>query len=517
MDKRQQHIDIDIDIVSTESLLNFQSADDRGTDLYERLEEKFNGTSQPEGCNPHCSCATKKLPGKVMVQHDLSSHETPCVCSRLVDPSDSLTGWDSPPADNCGCKQANGNKNKKPLPYSKLYQKEQPDDFVFQHYRDSKRYIEQYRLYHTKGTIRQETDATPVLGHDAPDPYLPKLRSIRGINAADAKTLVDKRARLHNDSFMDSRSKSFNGFEKRNAFQPMVYNDDRRRQAVNLSGHSHLTSQDTRSNGSNSASSGGSDGQPRPNTTSRCTEEINLAPTREKLAGEKKQYSEVQSSYMDLQTPRASFPLPVRIVEDYCGASGSKARATSPKPFKSSHQHQPAASSLSPRTSYSNSHLQETIALMQKFPENQTNVSNMILSAISDPAVYQHYLAKLKKVDHSQSGAFLVGSTVSRTEKPKRTTAHPPSLPHPHKDKNLQVGLCELYSSGSGLYTGPVALHQNAIERERPREVPTSPLSKLDVRGCQYRGSATRKSLNGRPRRPVPSGSVRRTGSTDNE
>jgi hypothetical protein len=213
---------------------------------------------------------------------------------------------------------------------------------------------------------------------------------------------------------------------------------------------------------------------------------------------------------MDLQTPRASFPLPVRIVEEHSGISGNKARATSPKTLKTHQPHPVATSNLSPRGSYSQSHLQETIALMQKFPENQSNVSNMILCAISDPAVYQHYLGKLRKVENGQPGALLVGTTVSKTEKPKR---------HAHKDKNVQLGLCELYSSVSGLYAGTITHHQHqtAIERERSKDALHGPLSKLDVRGCQYRGSATRKSLTGRARRAMPNGVCRRSGSTENE
>jgi hypothetical protein len=165
------------DLMPTEiALLNLKSADDNAEISKEGKDNNANGM---EGCNPHCSCAAKEISGKVLFQHDLTSLDTPCVCSRLIDTGDSLTGWANPPAENCGCKQTNGNKNKKPLPYTKLYQRDQPDDFVFKHYRDSKRYIEQYRLNHTKGTIRSETDNTPVLGHDAPDPYLPKLRSIR--------------------------------------------------------------------------------------------------------------------------------------------------------------------------------------------------------------------------------------------------------------------------------------------------------------------------------------------------
>ena len=53
------------------------------------------------------------------------------------------------------------------------------DGFVFRHYEDSHRYIEQYRENHSVSKVDSDVELRPVLGVNVPDPYLPKICNSR--------------------------------------------------------------------------------------------------------------------------------------------------------------------------------------------------------------------------------------------------------------------------------------------------------------------------------------------------
>lgn len=99
-----------------------------------------------------------------------------CVCSKVWE-KDFICGWAPSPERKV---------SRKPTKHASLSNPRKDGKislvncgFVFRHYDNSNRYIEQYRENHCSAFLEREDEWRPVLGVDVPDPYLPKIGASR--------------------------------------------------------------------------------------------------------------------------------------------------------------------------------------------------------------------------------------------------------------------------------------------------------------------------------------------------
>ena len=99
-----------------------------------------------------------------------------CVCSKVWE-KDFICGWAPSPERKV---------SRKPTKHASLSNPRKDGKialvncgFVFRHYDNSNRYIEQYRENHCSAFLERGDEWRPVLGVDVPDPYLPKIGASR--------------------------------------------------------------------------------------------------------------------------------------------------------------------------------------------------------------------------------------------------------------------------------------------------------------------------------------------------
>ncbi|KAI8518210.1 hypothetical protein Bbelb_042270 [Branchiostoma belcheri] len=142
-----------------------------------------------------------------------------CFCTKGCQREKVLSGWDRP------CSRANnelgelekkgkrctGENRKRAKQQRRNSNEPREDDFAFRHYYDTRRYIEEYRYYHTRGDVGKEQKSV-VLGVHVEDPYFPKLRtSVRRI--FERMNVVNSAQRLatnpnHEDNSIADRGES---------------------------------------------------------------------------------------------------------------------------------------------------------------------------------------------------------------------------------------------------------------------------------------------------------------------
>lgn len=114
------------------------------------------------------------------IQFSLHKLISPCVCASDLG-EDSLCGWKQREERKERRKRIELSRAERQNSLSRK-NREKPseppspcDGFVFRHYEESHRYIEQYRENHSLSRVDSDVELRPVLGVDVPDPYLPKI------------------------------------------------------------------------------------------------------------------------------------------------------------------------------------------------------------------------------------------------------------------------------------------------------------------------------------------------------
>ncbi|XP_074641343.1 uncharacterized protein LOC141899089 [Tubulanus polymorphus] len=396
------------------------------------------------------------------VEYSLSDdHTDDCICSRLTDlnVSNKLCGWKKEPNDEDVNEIKNKHSKKNRIKFFGTGYKDEIE-FTFKHYADSKEYIEQYRRCHVSGWKRGEI---PIFGLNAPDPYISKIKNISFLfNRIELLTAVSSgcqgRNRYRSD-LIDMAS-----YKNRRASIPSTMENE--------NGSSLMVT-----NGCCSPSSAESS----PRGGESCPDDLNLAPIR-KVTG-RKQFADSSYYYLDLATPRTNFSLvptqnsknntPTDTMNEE-NRGFTYERVATPLPVV--------------RTSQ-----EIAIATLQRQAVIDSTISSKVLNVVSDPNVYEKYLQKLRTLE-PETGTLVLGKPYSITD--------PQNTPKSTRDtKNMQVGLCEVYSSG---------IHQLPIlAKPVPPNLVTvnnqNPLSKLDVRGCQIKRQTSLVGTTKRRKQlPVP-------------
>ncbi|XP_006821902.1 uncharacterized protein LOC102802637 [Saccoglossus kowalevskii] len=101
----------------------------------------------------------------------------PCVCTYQENWAH-MSGW----KPNFTCDDSSKykrNKKRPKFPYRLAYSTYREPKYVFRHYEDTSKYMEQYRYHHTRGDVCKAQEEPLVLGYNVPDPYKPKLHRYR--------------------------------------------------------------------------------------------------------------------------------------------------------------------------------------------------------------------------------------------------------------------------------------------------------------------------------------------------
>ncbi|XP_035683728.1 uncharacterized protein LOC118420819 [Branchiostoma floridae] len=104
-----------------------------------------------------------------------------CFCTKGCQRDKVLSGWSRPSSRTNEIElEKKGRRctdNKKRVRQQRRNSNEpREDDFAFRHYYDTRRYIEEYRYYHTRENVGKEQKSV-VFGVHVEDPYFPKLRT----------------------------------------------------------------------------------------------------------------------------------------------------------------------------------------------------------------------------------------------------------------------------------------------------------------------------------------------------
>lgn len=115
------------------------------------------------------------------VESQLFDLESPsCICCRNGVKSD-ICSWEHS-SEKKSVQRKRGDPANRTQPLLRKVERKAvslSDGFVFRHYKDTGRYIEQYRENHSSTCAETQVEVKPVLGIDLPDPYLPKIGTTR--------------------------------------------------------------------------------------------------------------------------------------------------------------------------------------------------------------------------------------------------------------------------------------------------------------------------------------------------
>ena len=110
-----------------------------------------------------------------------TSHSGPsCVCSpwAAADDTDFFSGWQFTKPSRHKHKGHHDKKRNRHKDHKWTNLKSDANS-IFRHHTDVRKYMEEYRIYFTRGDVCKSGAEIPVLGVTAPDPYHAKMKSIR--------------------------------------------------------------------------------------------------------------------------------------------------------------------------------------------------------------------------------------------------------------------------------------------------------------------------------------------------
>ncbi|XP_077995898.1 uncharacterized protein LOC144449259 [Glandiceps talaboti] len=369
-------------------------------------------------------CTFEDIDGQLLLTHQVC--KLPCMCSQE---HDSWTGW-APNLFEDSSKFKRPKRRPK-FPYRLAYSTYREPKYVFRHYKDTSKYMDQYRYHHTRGDVCKEPEEPLILGYNVPDPYKPKLHRFRFLfETLDAAIAGVKPVKT---SFADSEESDSEESQNSAAL-------GRKAVTVNLAPTRHHQTGCDRQEGV-------------------TLPKIDQGSTKmtEKRKAEQRRSIDIKSDIVqDIQRYQyASLSLPVHLVEDYRGFTGRK-HALPPSLTRELHHigynRTPSGRPMSGESSASvgssrSVSMVSTDGRHGNEAFNQAKDSNKPIPyrlwKLSPGTSLQDYLAHIYSI--RSTGSLVLGSTVGD----RRDGLKGCKRGKDKKELPMRIGLCTFYSSGN--------------------------------------------------------------------